>query len=437
MYGPRVPIRSNWNIQLLQQIVMSVADREVVQFLQFGWPLNHDGRKVTVTLDNHASAKQYPDQMWHYICKEWRLGCLLGPFLRLPWQEQVAVSPMSTRPKREGNSRRVIMDLSWLRNGESVNDGISKTEYMNQPMELLYPTVDHICKRVHKLGTWCRGYRKDMLRAFKQIPMDPSAWLLLGIFWEGLIFFDKTAMMGSQSAPYVCQQMTNVIHHIMKNLNYFVFNYIDDFMDLKDLKVAWQSYWTLGRLLRDLGVSEAEDKSVPSSEIIKFLGVMYDFIRQTISVTPARLHEIMMELTEWQGKQEVTRKELDRLMGKLQFVANCVCPGRVFVQRLRQQMIQMGENRKYTFATEVKRDINWWRIYLPKYNQVSIMWMACEPEPDAIFATDSCLQGMGGLSRDKYFHAEIPQHLRESVEHSIVHYEMIALVIGMRLWGLA
>ena len=216
VYGARIPLQTNWNVALLKQLVTSTSDREVVEFLTFGWPLNHDGREVTITLRNHASAEQYPQHMQKYISKEKDYGCLLGPFLVPPWEKQVAVSPMSTRLKKgETDSRRIIMDLSWPRNGKAVNDGIPKDKYLEQSVNLIYPTVDHLCKAAYKIGRTCKGYRKDMLRAFKQIPMCPMSWPLLGICWEGLIYFDKTAMMGSRSAPYICQRTTNVIRHII------------------------------------------------------------------------------------------------------------------------------------------------------------------------------------------------------------------------------
>ena len=76
------------------------------------------------------------------------------------------------------------------------------------------------------------GYKIDMDRVFKQLIMDMLDWPLLGITWAGKIYFDKTAVMGSRSAPYICQRVTNFFQHIMQNLMYFIANYVDDFMGL-------------------------------------------------------------------------------------------------------------------------------------------------------------------------------------------------------------
>ena len=84
---------------------------------------------------------------------------------------------------------------------------------------------------------------------------------------------------------------------------------------------------------------------------------------------------------------------------------------------------------------QVLKDINWWRIYLPEYNSTSIMWLAQELQADALIATDSCLKGIGGYSEGRFFHAEVPQFIQSDDRYSIVHLELIALVIGVRLWG--
>ena len=301
--------------------------------------MNHDGSPTTVTLHNHPTALAHSDQVTKYIAKELSLGCLLGPFATLPWTEQVAVSPMSTRPKKQSMKRRIIMDLSWPQDGTAVNDGISAETYMGHQINLHYPTVDDLCKRAYQLGPGkAKGYRRDLGRAFKQLIGDPFSWPLMGISWQKAIMFDKSTMMGSRSAPYCCQRTTNFIRHIMNNINYFVVNYVDDFIGLETVQKIWQSYLTLGNLLRDLGVQEAQDKAIPPSEVIEFLGVLYDLVNMTISVTPEHLQEFVCELNKWKLGITFTRKQLESLLGKMQFVSNCVRPARVFVFRLRNRL---------------------------------------------------------------------------------------------------
>ena len=159
VYGARVAMETAWNTQLMENLAESTSDREVVQFMRYGWPLSHDGSPTTITLENHTSALKHHRQVTEYVVKEWKLGCLLRPFVTVPWGNNMAVSPMSTRAKKNSAKRRILMDLSWPRNGASVNDGISKEYYLEQPVNLQYPTVDKLCKKAVQIGH-VMGYKR-------------------------------------------------------------------------------------------------------------------------------------------------------------------------------------------------------------------------------------------------------------------------------------
>ena len=245
--GCRIPLESNWNLNLLESLCTPASDREVLTYLRFGWPINRDESPVTCTWENHGSALQHEEQVTKHIMKELRYNTLLGPFVTSPFGEKITgISPMSTRPKKGTQNRRIIVDLSWPVNGNSVNSGIPKDSFMGVPSKLRYPTIDGLCRRVFRLRKESNkpifGWKKDMERAFKQIPLEPSSWPKMGICWLSAIFFDKTAVMGCRSAPYMCQRTTNVIRHIMANLTYIIFNYVDDFMSIDYYWRACRSY---------------------------------------------------------------------------------------------------------------------------------------------------------------------------------------------------
>ena len=434
VYGARIALKTKWNINLMKQLATSTYDRETVEFLKYGWPLNHDGRPVTISLFNHPTANRYPEHMSKYITKELQAGCLMGPFVTPPWQGLVAVSPMSTRPKKGTTKRRTIMDLSWPRNGRAVNDGIPADSYLQQPMNIKYPTVDDLCKRAAMLGKGDKGYKRDLDRAFKQLFVSPDSWPILGIFYQGAIMFDMTAVMGSRSAPYACQRTTTFIRHIMQDLTYFVLNYVDDLMGLELEHKVMTAYRTLGNLLRDLGVSEATDKAVPPSDIIEFLGILFDLVNMTISVTPARLVEIMQELKMWKHKTWYSRVQLESLIGKLQFIAKCVRPGRVMLQRLRSALTG-GKSGLSMVTAEMDMDLEWWHRFLPKYKSTSIMWMKQCSEIDTVIATDACLTGMGIFAFDKYYaHKTFPEWIKGNEIYKIHHLEMWALLVALKLF---
>ena len=334
------------------------------------------------------------------------------------------------------------MDLSWPIGGDSVNAGIPKDTYLGSPINLRYPTVDDLCKRAymlskHKTGTRkVVGWKKDMERAFKQIPHDPSCWMELGLSWGGAIFFDKTAVMGCRSAPYICQRTTNVIRHIMLTLSYIIHNYVDDFMSVDFEDRAWKSFHTMANLLHDLGVNEADDKAVQPTEVIEFLGVLYNLAEMYISLPSDKLYDLMAELKRWEKKRTMMKKQLQQVVGKLQFAASCVRAARVFTNRLIDAITVMDETGRYTITQEIRRDLSWWKLFLHEYNGKSIMWMEQRLVMDEVFATDSCLTGAGGFCSGSCFHTTFPEvvYSWQKCVH-IAHFELLAILLAVRAWS--
>ena len=68
--------------------------------------------------------------------------------------------------------RRVIVDLSWP-HGSSVNDGISKSVYLGELINLHYASVEQVCQMVMAAGRGAHIYKRDLRHAYRQIPVDP------------------------------------------------------------------------------------------------------------------------------------------------------------------------------------------------------------------------------------------------------------------------
>ena len=153
----------------------------------------------------------------------------------------------------------------------------------------------------------------------------------------------------------------------------------------------------------------APDKIIPPTTRIEFLGVTFDSQTMTMEVTPERVKDMLTELNSWTTKNSATRKELESLIGKLQFTSKCVKPGRTFISRLIQWLRTMNREHKYTILTEARKDIAWWGQFLQQHNGVSILWLTKIPKVDKVITTDVCPKGYGGICGQQYFHAEFPQ----------------------------
>lgn len=152
----------------------------------------------------------------------------------------------------------------------------------------------------------------------------------------------------------------------------------------------------------------------------------------TISVTPDRLLELKQEIQSWKRKTYTTRKEMESIIGKLQFVCNCIRSGRLFLNRLLNFLRTMTRHRKYVLPQQAVKDVLWWEAALQQFPGTSLMWCEQFDEPDTILATDSSLKGAGGTCGLKYFRTAYPDFVRCNA--TIAHLELMALIIGIKVF---
>ena len=141
-----------------------------------------------------------------------------------------------------------------------------------------------------------------------------------------------------------------------------------------------------------------------------------------------------MLLSHWLTKKSATKSELQSLVGKLSFVSKCVRESRLFLAHILAMLLTVKRNHHHVkLSKEFFRDIHWWLCF--------IMFIMVFPlsrrlsSPDAVFATDMCLSGCGGLTSHQFFHIEFPREVKAKFP-SIHHLEVLAIhAMAARLWG--
>ena len=143
--------------------------------------------------------------------------------------------------------------------------GISKNLFLGEPVLLTYPTVDDIADRIIQLGPGCLLFKRDLKRAYRELPVDPFDYPLLGYSWHDKLFFDVRLPMGLQSAAMAHQQVTNAVCFMLSRVGCNVLSYLDDFMGISVPRSAFNDYALTGLLLQALGLHESSQKACPPS----------------------------------------------------------------------------------------------------------------------------------------------------------------------------
>ncbi len=433
----RIPIPSKINVDYLQDNLKDYEDKEVVEFAKFGWPPGNTAEAHSSgPVANHNSAVNHPSHVDKFVEVELKDRAIIGGFDTIPFSSPTFFSPLGTTEKKgTDGERRIIMDLSFP-HGNSVNDLIPKDSYLGQASTLTFPRVDELVDIVRRKGQGCLLFKKDLVRAYRQIRSDVGYAHLLGFTWRGKKYFDISLSMGLRTSALCCQRMTAAIQHIYNNLGFDIVVYLDDLGGAEVPEKADLAYRTLGNVLQKAGFEAKESKSCPPSTKMSFLGVGFDTNTLTLEVTKDRLAEILDLLGLWGSKVVATRQEVQSIIGKLSFIASVVRPGRVFIARLLNFLRGLPDRGQHQLPIEFHKDLAWWATYLPRYNGVTMMPLQGWSPPDQVFASDACLLGCGAYNKElgQFFHADFPVYIQEAAGH-ISSLELLTVVVACKIWG--
>ena len=169
--GARVPLRhTKLKIQKWRQLLVGYEDIDIVQFLEYGFPLGLSENPVLQSsLQNHGSSYQYFEFIDEFISSGLERCELTGPFKAPPFS-WVHVSPLMTAPKKPA-SRRAVFDATF--GDYSLNKNTIGDTYCDGPCIYDYPTVDDFKQLVLSAGEGCFMWKRDLSRFYLQIPLDP------------------------------------------------------------------------------------------------------------------------------------------------------------------------------------------------------------------------------------------------------------------------
>ena len=387
-------------------------DKQVVELLKFGFPLSHDGKHGSKEIPkNHRGTRDYPREMQRILDKEVVHCSVIGPFESSPFGEETYISPLNSVPKKDSVDRRLILDLSFPQ-GNSINDGIAKDEYLGEWSKMSLPSVDQLAEQVAKIGKGAKIFKIDLSRAYRQIFSCPLTINWLGYVFNGKFYFDCMLSMGSQLSARCCQRVTSAVVFIFNTkFWYFAINYLDDLGGAETSEKAQLAFETLRDILHKCGLKEALEKTVPPCTLMVFLGIQVNTIALTLTIPNDKWQEIQQELSKWECKKVASLKDVQRLAGLLNFACRCVRSGRVYLSRILNFLRTLPKNGVRCIPKMVKEDVKWWREFAEDFNGVSLIPESEWSKPDQIVSSDSCLTGGGGYAEGKYFRWEYPQRI--------------------------
>ena len=115
-----------------------------------------------------------------------------------------------------------------------------------------------------------------------------------------------------------------------KNGHNALMNNVDDLIYCCLPSSIDSSYQYLLNLLQYLGLDISHKKLCPPDTKVICLGILFDTVNRTISISADKLFEIVKVSHDWSDKRIVTKNELHSLLGLLLYISKCEKPTRYF-----------------------------------------------------------------------------------------------------------
>ena len=402
----------------------------LVQGFTQGFNIPFSGNLPATHANNLKSALAFPEVVRDKIRAELDNNRIEGPFNHPPFHNLV-ISPIGIVPKKNGNFR-MIHHLSYPE-GNSINDGIAP-----EHSSVAYATLDEAIKILKSLPPGSFLAKTDIESAFRIIPIHPSCYHLLGFTFQSHFYFDKRLPMGLSASCQLFEQFSSALEWIANNKIHIqhMIHVLDDFLIIASSEHLAQTSLDMFILWAEmLGVPISQTKTFNPSNVMSFLGIELDTVLQEARLPVDKLQRARFLVSELARKKKVQLKNLQQVIGFLNFACLVVPPGRPFLRRL-IDLTRGARNPSHwiRLTKEARLDLGAWALFLESFNGKSFFldsdWITNAELH--LFTDASKTLGFGALFGTSWFYGEWPerwQHLEILVK------ELFPILAALVTWG--
>ena len=295
-----------------------------------GFRLDYRGPSTSTSAKNNDSVEQNKSAAQAKVDEECALGRLAGPFVAPPFTT-FKCSPLSLRPKPTPGKYRLIHDLSAPYDGNSVNGHIP-----DKAAEVHYPSVLDAIAILTRLEAPYMA-KADIKDAYRQIPLAPDQYWLVGFRLGKAYYHDLRLPMGARSSCAIFERVTNALAYILKTRYKvrFLVKLLDDFLFIGETEEECEGALSAcEELFGNLGLPLAPEKTVRPSKCVTFLGIMLDSAAKEASIPEEKIVSYLGQTEALARAPSCTLQDIRQLAGKLGHVTTIIPGGRAFLRRL-------------------------------------------------------------------------------------------------------
>ncbi len=404
----------------------------LINSFQHGFRLNYTGPLESYP-DSCPNTSKNLDILLPMLLDEINLGRIAGPFKNPPFKHY-RCSPLFLVPKHEPGKYRMIFNLSFPK-GSSVNDFVNPDTASVQ-----YAGIDAAIEMMQKFEGPIYLAKADIHKAFKLLPVALEDLHLLCTKINDMYYVMKSMPEGFTASCKNFEDFSTALEWIVKNFSKIesLIHYLDDFL------FAHNNYQKCLYILNVfiaicdfLGIPLAPEKLVYPTTILEFLGLVFNTLERKIVVPKEKVVKLISLIENFEQRKKARLREIQSLIGSLNFVCRAVAPGRAFLRRIINAICGVTNPNHYVrINKDMKADLSMWKHFLMDFNGV-VFWLPQNWESNfdlGLFTDASGAIGWGSCFKTHWMQGRwAPEILNENF--SIEFKELFPIVVSCVAWG--
>lgn len=422
------------NLEVIESLLLSYTDKSDAQFLldgfRFGFRIPIDRSKPLPVVDKFSIVPSSSNDCVRMLLqREFDAGRLDGPYEYPPFSPFV-VSPVHAVPKDSGDFR-LIHNLSYPL-GDSINSRISDLDATVQ-----YSSFDEALDMINSVGPNCLLAKFDIKSAFKLLPVAHEDWGLLGIYFDGLFYFEKCLSFGLRCSCLYFERFARFVKSLLclRSGHRNWISYLDDFLivvSCDEPDVMFNSLNSVKQLAHEINLPLATEKEEGPATCVKFLGFVIDTESGLVSLPQRKIDVILQEINVILTADKVSLLQIQSLAGRLSFAARVIVMSRPFIRALYMFQARFRlPYHKHRISAEIRDDLLMWKVILSDgFGPFRIFNRKFIPCYELQLYTDASKSFGGGVVfGNDWFYFKWPPHFAD--DKSISYLEFIPIVLSV------
>ncbi|XP_077319473.1 uncharacterized protein LOC143941699 [Lithobates pipiens] len=361
---------------------------------------------------------------------------MIGPFSHPPFSVW-RVSPIGLVKGKFSNKLRLVYDLSapHFSHVPSLNSLIPSEEF-----GLKYSSVDLAIQTILRLGAGAWLSKADIVDAFKLLPIHPCLWQWHGVKWKDQYYFATKLTFGSKSSPWLFDTFAQCLSWILSHHASCqkVIHYLDDFLLIEEPGESPVDLNSLREVFAKLNVPIAEKKVEGPAQRLTFLGIILDTQTMQASLPLDKLTRIREVIHTFTITQGCTKRQLQSLLGMLNFAVRIIPQGRSFVSRLLVFLSQVQDpDRVFRLDQAATADLNMWDNFLANWNGISMFIPSVSSSSPQIVTDAAASTGFAAIFDRHWFAGPWPPEILAIPGFNLSSslFELYPIVAAAQAWG--